>query len=54
MNELLQIDGITEEVLNMTKAPVLEDIDKLDPMYVSYFRTAFQIINLRKKEDFMI
>lgn len=37
MNEFLQIEGITEKVLDMTKAPSIEDLNKLDPMYVSYF-----------------
>lgn len=37
LNELLQIEGITEQVLEMTKAPSQVDLDKLDPMYVSYF-----------------
>lgn len=35
--ELLKIDGITEEVLDMTKAPSIEELNILDPMYVSYF-----------------
>ena len=37
LNELLSIDGITEQVLEMTKAPSAEDLNKLDPMYISYF-----------------
>ena len=37
IQELLQIDGITEHVLEMTKAPSLEELNSLDPMYVSYF-----------------
>jgi len=37
MNELLKIDGITEQVLEMTKAPTIEELNTLDPMYVSYF-----------------
>lgn len=35
--ELLQLDGITEQVLDLTKAPSEEQLDQLDPMYVSYF-----------------
>jgi len=35
--ELMQIEGITEQVLEMTKAPSLEEMNKLDPMYLSYF-----------------
>ncbi len=37
LKELLNIEGITEQALEMTKAPKQEDLDKLDPMYVSYF-----------------
>ena len=37
INELIQLDGITEQVLEMTKAPTTEELNKLDPMYVSYF-----------------
>lgn len=37
MDELLQIHGISEQALEMTKAPSIEDMNKLDPMYVSYF-----------------
>jgi N-acetyl sugar amidotransferase len=37
INELLEIEGITEQVLEMTKAPSMEELEKLDPMYVSYF-----------------
>lgn len=36
-NELLAIDGITEQSLDMTKAPDQNELDKLDPMYLSYF-----------------
>lgn len=37
INELLQIEGITEQVLDMTKAPSIEELNKLDSMYCSYF-----------------
>lgn len=37
MEELLSLEGITEQVLELTKAPTKEEIGKLDPMYVSYF-----------------
>lgn len=37
MNELMQIEGITEQVLELTKAPSIEDLNLLDPMYLSYF-----------------
>lgn len=36
-DELLAIDGITKEALELTKAPSKQEIDALDPMYVSYF-----------------
>ena len=36
-NELLEIDGITKQVLDLTKAPSIDELNKLDPMYVSYF-----------------
>lgn len=54
MNELIQIDGITEKVLDMTKAPSLEELNKLDPMYVSYFIPWNSITNyqLAKKRGF--
>jgi N-acetyl sugar amidotransferase len=37
MNELLKIEGITEQVLDMTKAPSPEQLAQLDPIYISYF-----------------
>lgn len=37
INELLSIDGITEQVLDLTKAPSTKQLEMLDPMYVSYF-----------------
>lgn len=36
-NELIQNAGVTEEDLFLTKAPSIEEMDRLDPMYVSYF-----------------
>lgn len=36
-SEFLAIEGITKEVLELTKAPTQEEINRLDPMYVSYF-----------------
>lgn len=35
--ELIREAGVTEQDLFMTKAPSLEEMDRLDPMYVSYF-----------------
>jgi len=54
IEELLHIDGITAEVLDMTKAPSLEELNKLDPMYVSYFIPWNSIANyqLAKKRGF--
>ena len=37
IQELLSIDGITEQVLDLTKAPSTKQLEMLDPMYVSYF-----------------
>lgn len=53
-NELLQIEGITEQVLEMTKAPALEDLNKLDPIYISYFLPWNSVANyeLAKKRGF--
>lgn len=36
-DELLSIEGITEQVLELTKAPSPEELDRLDPIYISYF-----------------
>jgi hypothetical protein len=33
----MQIEGITEQVLDMTKAPLPEQLAQLDPIYISYF-----------------
>lgn len=54
MDELLQIEGITEEDLEMTKAPSLTELNKLDPMYLSYFTEWSSITNyeLAKKRGF--
>lgn len=37
INELLRIEGITEQVFEMTKAPSIDELNRLDPIYVSYF-----------------
>lgn len=37
LDELLKIEGINENILELTRAPLPEEIEKLDPMYVSYF-----------------
>ena len=36
-DELCKLPGIDEKVLAITKAPSQADLDKLDPMYLSYF-----------------
>lgn len=52
--ELLQLDGITEQVLELTMAPTAEQLDQLDPMYVSYFLPWNSISNyqLAKRRGF--
>lgn len=30
-------DGVTEKELSLTKAPTIEELNKLDPIYISYF-----------------
>lgn len=54
IEELLKIDGITEKVLNMTKAPTLEDLNRLEPIYISYFIPWNSIANyqLAKRRGF--
>lgn len=37
LDELLKIEGINENILELTRAPLPEQLEKLDPMYVSYF-----------------
>lgn len=37
VEELIQLEGITEKELVMTKAPKKEEMDKLEPIYISYF-----------------
>ncbi len=37
INELLGIEGITKQALEMTKAPAIEELEGLEPIYVSYF-----------------
>ncbi|MPN02773.1 hypothetical protein SDC9_149989 [bioreactor metagenome] len=36
-DELINNAGVTKEELEMTLAPSLDELEKLDPMYVSYF-----------------
>jgi N-acetyl sugar amidotransferase len=53
-NELLSVEGITPEVLELTKAPSSEDLALLDPMYVSYFIpwNSIKNYNLAKSRGF--
>lgn len=52
--ELLQIDGITEKELDLTKAPKTEEIEWLDPIYLSYFVpwNSFSNYEIAKKHGF--
>ncbi|RBP58088.1 N-acetyl sugar amidotransferase [Alkalibaculum bacchi] len=54
LEELLKLDGITEKVLEMTKAPSKDELNRLDPMYVSYFIPWNSVTNyhLAKKRGF--
>jgi N-acetyl sugar amidotransferase len=54
LEELIQIDGITEKALEMTKAPSRDELSSLDPIYVSYFVPWNSIANYRfaKKRGF--
>lgn len=36
-HEKLYGEGITEKELNLTNAPTIEELEKLDPIYISYF-----------------
>lgn len=53
-DELMSIEGITEKVLEMTKAPSTEELENLDPMYVSYFIpwNSFSNYQFAKKRGF--
>ncbi len=53
-NELIEKAGVTAKDLFMTKAPTMEEMDKLDPMYVSYFIPWNSFLNyeLAKKHGF--
>lgn len=37
LNEMIENVGTSEESLEMTKSPTLEELNKLDPIYISYF-----------------
>lgn len=53
-SELLTIEGVTKKVLEIIKAPLLEELNQLDPMYVSYFVPWDSITNyqLAKRRGF--
>lgn len=52
--ELLAIPGISSEALYLTKAPSQEELDKLDPIYISYFLpwNSFANYEFAKKRGF--
>ncbi|MBQ2873137.1 MAG: N-acetyl sugar amidotransferase [Bacilli bacterium] len=54
LDELIANTGVTKEALNMTLAPSKEEMEKLDPMYVSYFIpwNSFSNYHLAKKYGF--
>lgn len=54
IDELVTNTGVSREALNMTLAPSAEELEKLDPMYVSYFIpwNSFYNYNLAKKYGF--
>lgn len=54
IDEFLQIDEITEEVIDMIKAPSPDELNKLDPKYVSYFISwnSFANYQIAKKRGF--
>lgn len=37
IDELISLEGVTKKELIMTQAPTPEEMDKLDPIYISYF-----------------
>lgn len=53
-NELINNVGVTKQDLFMTKAPTLEEMNKLDPIYVSYFLpwNSFANYEFAKKHGF--
>lgn len=54
IEELIQLNGITEKELVMTKAPTKEEMDRLDPIYISYFIewNSFSNYEFAKKRGF--
>ncbi len=52
--ELIQKAGVTREDLELTRAPSVEELEQLDPMYLSYFVqwNSFYNYNLAKKYGF--
>lgn len=54
IEELCQIEGIDEKTLTLTMAPSKEELEKLDPMYVSYFVqwNSFKNYEFAKKHGF--
>lgn len=54
LEELLRIDGISERELDLTKAPEREELEKLEPIYISYFVpwNSFKNYEIAKKHGF--
>lgn len=52
--ELIENAGVSKEDLRFTRAPKLQDIDKLDPIYISYFIqwNSFKNYEFAKKHGF--
>lgn len=53
-NELLALEGITTKELIMTKAPSVDEMEQLDPIYISYFLSwnSFKNYEFAKKRGF--
>lgn len=54
LNEIIKATGVSMQQLQMTYAPTVEEMDKLDPMYVSYFLpwNSFANYNFAKSRGF--
>ena len=54
IEELIALDGVSKRELLMTQAPTPEEMDKLDPIYVSYFLpwNSFKNYEFAKKRGF--
>lgn len=54
IEDLLMIEGITKQAINLTNAPSLTELEKLDPIYISYFLpwNSYANYQLAKKRGF--